>query len=227
MPQLAAPPSEPVSRPPSALQRVALVGNPNTGKTTRVQPAVRRAREDLELSRHDHRDARRPRRARRAHASRSSTCRASTSCISMRPRRGSSATCWPARTKHARPDAVVVVVDASNLARNLMLVGELLAARMPIVVCAQHDGRRGDAADRRRRAALGARLGVPVVPMVASKGIGLEALRQAIAGTLAKSSPEWPADVPAPGRDLRGHRRVGRSRHGRDRQGRRPAPAIR
>jgi ferrous iron transport protein B len=107
------------------------------------------------------------------------------------------------RTKHPRPDAVVVVADASNLARNLILVGELVAARMPIVVCLNMT----DVAAKRQTAvdaiALGARLGATVVPTVASKGIGMEALRQAIAGTLAKSAPQWPADVPAPTRPSR------------------------
>src|SRR5262249_33867568 len=35
---------------------------------------------------------------------------------------------------YTRPDAVVVVVDACNLSRNLVLVGELLAYRIPTVV---------------------------------------------------------------------------------------------
>ena len=220
MPQLAAPPSEPVSRPPTALQRVALVGNPNTGKTTVFN---------------------------RLCGARAKTANFPGTTAAMRVGRGALGAhtvevvdlpgvyqlhldapetrivrdLLAGRTKHSRPDAVVVVADASNLARNLILVGELVAARMPIVVCLNMT----DVAAKRQTAvdalALGARLGATVVPTVASKGIGMEALRQAIAGTLAKSSPEWPADVPAPGRDLPGHRRVGRSRHGRDRQRRR------
>ena len=34
----------------------------------------------------------------------------------------------------AKPDAVLVVVDACNLTRNLVLVGELLAYGVPVVV---------------------------------------------------------------------------------------------
>src|SRR5262249_2594783 len=100
------------------------------------------------------------------------------------------------RAKHSRPDAVVVLADASNLSRNLILVGELIASRMPIVVCLNMT----DVATKRQVAidavALGKRLGVTVVPTIASKGIGMEALRQAMARTLAKSSFEWPADLP-------------------------------
>jgi ferrous iron transport protein B len=106
------------------------------------------------------------------------------------------------RSRHPRPTAVVVLTDASNLARNLVLVGEVIASRVPIVVCLNMT----DVAARRQREidvpGLSARLGVPVVPMVASKGIGLAALREAIAGVLASPPTTWPADVPAPGASL-------------------------
>jgi ferrous iron transport protein B len=197
MPQLAAPPSDPVSRPSSALQRVALVGNPNTGKTTVFN---------------------------RLCGARAKTANFPGTTAAMRVGWGLAGAeaveiidlpgvyqlhldapetrivrdLLAGRTKHARPDAVIVIADASNLARNLILVGELIAARMPIVVCLNMT----DVATKRQMAvdaiALGARLGATVVPTVASKGIGMEALRQAIAGTLAKSSSAWPADAPAP-----------------------------
>ncbi len=119
------------------------------------------------------------------------------------------------------------MADASNLARNLILVGELLAARMPIVVVSQHDGRRARARQTAVDAlALGARLGATVVPTVASKGIGMEALRQAIAGTLASRRPSGRRDAPAPDATFQDDRRVGRSRRGRDRQ-EQPASARR
>ncbi|HUL72460.1 MAG TPA: ferrous iron transporter B [Vicinamibacterales bacterium] len=106
------------------------------------------------------------------------------------------------RSKHPRPTAVVVLADASNLARNLVLVGEVLASRVPTVVCLNMT----DVASRRELdvdvPALSARLGVPVVPMVASRGIGLAALREAIAGAVASPAPSWPADVPAAGASL-------------------------
>jgi ferrous iron transport protein B len=78
------------------------------------------------------------------------------------------------------PDAVVVIVDACNLSRNLVLVGQLLAHRVRMVVALNMVDlaeRRGLAIDV---AALAARLGVPVVPMVARSGRGLEELRQAL-----------------------------------------------
>jgi ferrous iron transport protein B len=97
----------------------------------------------------------------------------------------------------ARPDLIVVLVDASNLSRNLVLVGEMLAYTTPVVVAL-------NMMDLTRRrglhlnvAALSRRLGVPVVPMVASKGEGLDAVRAAITGTLDAVPPQTrPADLP-------------------------------
>ena len=75
-----------------------------------------------------------------------------------------------------RPDAVVVVVDATNLARNLCLVGELLAFGLPTVVALNMIDlaqRRGISVDRER---LAAELGCPVVPLVARKRTGVDEL---------------------------------------------------
>ncbi len=98
-----------------------------------------------------------------------------------------------------RPDAVVAIVDAANLLRNLVLVGELLAFDEPVIVVlnmidlAERLGQRLDVK------ALSRRLGVPVIPMVASKGTGLEALRAAIADLPARGAQPRPADVPGVG----------------------------
>ena len=76
--------------------------------------------------------------------------------------------------------AVIVVVDACNLARNLVLVSQVLAATRRVVVALNMC----DLAERRGividAAALSRRLGVPVVPLVASKGIGLGVLRRTV-----------------------------------------------
>jgi ferrous iron transport protein B len=86
---------------------------------------------------------------------------------------------------YTRPDAVVIVVDACNLARNLVLAGELLAYRLPIVVALNMVDlaqRRGLTLDARR---LSTELGCPVVPVVARRGTGLEPLGAALAGALS------------------------------------------
>ena len=101
---------------------------------------------------------------------------------------------------YRRPDAVVVVVDACNLTRNLVLVGELLAYELPIVVAlnmvdlAQGRGLTIDA-DK-----LSSRLGCPVVPMIARRGDGVDQVRETLARLLAAGSATPPADgVPAEG----------------------------
>lgn len=98
-----------------------------------------------------------------------------------------------------RPDAVVAIVDAANLFRNLVLVGELLAFDAPVVVVlnmvdlAERLGQRLDVG------ALSRRLGVPVIPMVASKGVGVDALRDALAGLPGPGAQVRPADLPLAG----------------------------
>jgi ferrous iron transport protein B len=83
---------------------------------------------------------------------------------------------------HRATDAVIVVVDACNLARNLVLVAQLLERNPRVVVALNMT----DLAERRgikvSTAALASRLGVPVVPMVARTGRGLDALRNAVTG---------------------------------------------
>jgi ferrous iron transport protein B len=89
----------------------------------------------------------------------------------------------------APPAAVVVVADASALARSLYLVVELLETGVPVVVALSMM----DEARSRRIdvdvAALASALGVPVVPVVAPKGEGLEALGDAIGRAVGGQAP--------------------------------------
>jgi ferrous iron transport protein B len=96
---------------------------------------------------------------------------------------------------HERPDAVVAIVDACNLTRNLVLVGELLSFGVPVVVALNMVDlaqRRGLTVDADRLSAL---LGCPVVPMVARRGFGLDAMRQLLARAVDRSD----ASLRAPG----------------------------
>jgi ferrous iron transport protein B len=80
-----------------------------------------------------------------------------------------------------RPDVVVSIVDASNLERNLYLTTQALELGVPVVVAlnmidiAQAHGISIDAAK------LSSQLGVPVVPIQANKAIGLDELKRTIA----------------------------------------------
>ena len=94
--------------------------------------------------------------------------------------------------RQAAPDAVVVIVDACNLSRNLVLVAQLLARGTRMVLALNMvdlAGRRGIVIDV---AALSARLGVPVIPTVARSSRGLDEVRQA----LELETRARPADLP-------------------------------
>lgn len=75
------------------------------------------------------------------------------------------------------PDAVVVVVDSSNLERNLYLATQILELGFPTIIAlnmgdvAKAAGKRVDAEQ------LSKDLGTPVVPMIALRGKGLPELR--------------------------------------------------
>lgn len=89
------------------------------------------------------------------------------------------------------PDGVLVVLDATNLARNLALAGEALRRRLPTVVALNMVDllpRHGLSVDTAR---LSAALGCPVVAISARSGQGLDELRRAIVTTIA----------PGPGHD--------------------------
>lgn len=98
-----------------------------------------------------------------------------------------------------RPDLVVVIADASNLRRNLYLVTQVLELGVPVILAlnmsdlAARQGTRVDAD------ALSSRLGIPVMPVVASRREGLDALRRVIVdhareevGASAPGPWEWP-----------------------------------
>jgi len=83
------------------------------------------------------------------------------------------------------PDAVLAVVDASNLERNLYLLSQMIELGLPVVVALNMV----DVAEKRGvhvdAAALGARLGLAVVATRAHKGAGLDELRARLCEALA------------------------------------------
>ncbi len=86
-------------------------------------------------------------------------------------------------------DAVIAIVDAGNLRRNLYLVSQLLEGELPVIVAlnmcdvAEARGVRIDAAG------LEARLQTPVVPMVANRGRGIDELLRRLPETLEEERP--------------------------------------
>ena len=85
------------------------------------------------------------------------------------------------RADTPQPDAVIVVVDASNLQRNLYLVSQLVEMGRPMVVALNMV----DIAQRRgihlSAEKLEKQLGVPVIPVVGHKREGIAELKGAIA----------------------------------------------
>lgn len=88
------------------------------------------------------------------------------------------------------PEAVCIVVDATNLARNLVFVGEVLRRRLPTVVALNMiDLARSQGRDINLRT-LEEQLGCRVVAVSARKGEGLESLSAAIrAATVPTHTP--------------------------------------
>lgn len=95
------------------------------------------------------------------------------------------------------PDLVVCVVDALNLERNLLLALQIMDLGFPVVVALNMV----DAAEREGvyidAKALSDELGVPVVPMSAVSGMGVDKLRAMLFGNLPHV-PERIALLPEP-----------------------------
>ena len=93
-------------------------------------------------------------------------------------------------------DAVLCIVDASNLERNLYLVSQVLEFGLPTVLALNMT----DIAEERGLAIdvpkLSQQLGVPVVPLQANKRRGIEELKSALAAAIAQHRPATACPFP-------------------------------
>lgn len=103
----------------------------------------------------------------------------------------------PSGSSESPPDVVLLVLDASNLARNLYLATQVMELGRPLVIAL-------NMIDVARQAGLpvdpeqlGRELGVPVVGTVARTGEGIEQLVAAARKTLANDETPAPTLVPA------------------------------
>ena len=102
------------------------------------------------------------------------------------------------RTEDPIPDVAVVVADAANLARNLLLLLQISEMGRPVVLAlnmmdaAHKEGIHIDVS------LLQAALGCPVVPMVAARGEGLRALELAVHAVAAEPARGQLAPTPWP-----------------------------
>ena len=83
-----------------------------------------------------------------------------------------------------RPDAVVVVLDAGALERGLYLAVQIIETGVPVIVALNMLDEAQAAGADFDTTRLEEWLGATVVPTIASKGVGLDALRDAVAETL-------------------------------------------
>ncbi|MEA4910126.1 MAG: ferrous iron transport protein B [Anaerolineaceae bacterium] len=94
-----------------------------------------------------------------------------------------------------KPDVIISVLDASNLERNLYMTTQLIELERPVIVALNMM----DSAENRGMSidvdALSQRLGLPVVPMVAFNGKGVNDLVKAV---VAASDSAGPTGVEAP-----------------------------
>ncbi len=96
------------------------------------------------------------------------------------------------------PDVVVLVVDASNLERNLFLASQVLELGLPVVVALNQVDAAEAAGVRIDPVELTMRLGVQVVETVATRGRGIDVLRRAIERAPDLPLPERQFELPEP-----------------------------
>jgi len=93
-----------------------------------------------------------------------------------------------------KPDAVVAVIDASNLERNLYLVTQLLELGAHVILelnMMDMVRSRGVEIDTGKLSAV---LGIPIVETVAHRGEGMDELKEAIAGAQAERGDSFKID---------------------------------
>lgn len=82
--------------------------------------------------------------------------------------------------KQGHLDGAIVVADATNLSRSLFLVSQIIELKLPIVIALNMADLAETAGIRIDAVKLARELGCPVIPIVARTGRGLEVLRPAL-----------------------------------------------
>ena len=85
------------------------------------------------------------------------------------------------RTNLLKPDLVVVIADASNLKRNLLLYTQVADLKVPVILALNMMDMAQKAEISINVNAIAQKLGVPVIPISARKGEGIDKLKAAIA----------------------------------------------
>ncbi|MEO6150188.1 MAG: ferrous iron transport protein B, partial [Mucilaginibacter sp.] len=104
------------------------------------------------------------------------------------------------RANPSRPDLVVVIVDATNLKRNLLLYTQVADLKIPVILALNMMDLADKAGIKIDIDLLVKKLGVPVIPICARKGDGIEKLKSAIsfANTIALQEDTIDVETIAP-----------------------------
>jgi len=92
------------------------------------------------------------------------------------------------RADTPKPDAVLCLVDASNLERHLYLATQVMELDLPVIVVVNKTDTAEELGITVATKKLEERLGVPVVPMQAHARVGMEALQVALSAEPAKAN---------------------------------------
>ncbi|MCH2211798.1 MAG: ferrous iron transporter B [Fuerstiella sp.] len=87
------------------------------------------------------------------------------------------------------PDIVVLVIDATNLERNLFLASEVLDLKLPAVVVLNLIDAADAAEIRIQLSQLSQQLGCPVVPVSSKRGTGIDELKEKLDGLVTGRIP--------------------------------------
>ncbi|MCB9738846.1 MAG: ferrous iron transport protein B [Deltaproteobacteria bacterium] len=182
------------------MRQIAIAGNPNTGKTTlfnQLTGASARVGNYPGITV----ERRQGRRTVGGEAWRVVDLPGCYSLIALSPEEEIAHHALTGRYGDGRPDVVVVVLDANNLARNLSLLLQVAEYGLPVVGALNMMDEAEQAGVALDVDALQQALGCPLVPMVARHGEGLAALEAAIADVLRDPSlgtvtdTAWPESV--------------------------------
>ncbi|MCR9115435.1 MAG: ferrous iron transport protein B [bacterium] len=100
------------------------------------------------------------------------------------------------RADSPSPDVILCIVDASNLARNMYLVSQALELEIPTVLAlnmpdvAKDKGQSIDVEQLRKQ------LGIPIVEIQANRKVGLDALKTELAAAATKPAPKVESSFP-------------------------------
>ncbi len=176
--------------------RIALTGNPNSGKTTMYNALTGRNEKvgnwaGVTVDKKEH-----P--IKKAYYSGNETLVAVDlpGAYSMSPFT-SEESITSSYVKNENPDAIINIVDATNLSRSLFFTTQLLELGVPVVVALNKTDLNDKKGNKIDAAALSAKLGCPVIATTATSADGLKAVVEAAAAASGKaqSAPYHQGDV--------------------------------